>query len=101
MRSFGQNPIRISNPKMDFLIPWANPKTGFESIEPTLRKDSIDLNQMWIFLDLKSKASIENGFEKCTHGQRCLANNIVPSFGVGGGGGGFSVSLKTTNPKNS
>ena len=49
---------------------------------------------MWIFLDFKSKASIENGFEKCTHGQRCLANNIVPSFGVGGGGGDLAFHWK-------
>ena len=59
---------------MDFLILWANPKKDFESIEPTLRKDSIDSIQIPIFLDLKPKLSMG------THGQRGLANNIVPSL---------------------
>ena len=44
--------IRISNPKMDFLFLWANPREDFESIEPTLLKDSIDSIQIricWIW----------------------------------------------------
>ena len=41
--------IRISNPKMDFLFLWANPKKDFESIESTLRNDSIDSIQIGIF----------------------------------------------------
>ena len=93
---------------------WANPKKDFESIESTLRKDSIDSIQKFNpdFLDLKSKRSIGNGFEKSTHGQRGLANNIVPSllsvvhnsvtsrvFAVINPFFGFGVPLKTANPK--
>ena len=65
---------------MGFLFLWANPKKDFESIEHTLRKDLIDSIQIGIFLDLKSKRSIGNGFEKSTRGQRGLASNIVPSL---------------------
>ena len=42
---------------------WTNPKKDFESIESiesTLRKDSMDSIQIQIFLDLKSKRSIGN-----------------------------------------
>ena len=41
--------IRISNPIMDFLFLGANPKKDFQSIESTLRKDSIDSIQIRIF----------------------------------------------------
>ena len=72
--------IRILNPKTDFLFLWANPNKDFESIDPILRKESIDSIQIRICLHLKSKHSIGNGLEKSTHGQRGLANNIVPNL---------------------
>ena len=60
--SFGQIQKWISNP--------LNPlEEGF---------DRFNLNPD--FLDLKSKRSIGNGFDKSNHGERGLANNIVPSL---------------------
>ena len=81
MRSFGQNPNPDFESKNGLFVPLGKSRKGFR-IHCTHSEEGIDrFNPNPDFLDLKSKRSNGNGCEKkSTHGQRGLANIIVPSL---------------------
>ena len=69
MRSFGQNPNSDFESKNGFSVPLGKSKKGF-GIHCTHSEEGFDrFNPNPLFLDLKSKRSIGNGFEKSTHGR--------------------------------
>ena len=125
-----QRKLRQGRTKIWGAFLWSKSKSGFRTLKwlsvPLNKSKKVisnQLNPLWgrinrfnpirLFLDLKSKRSIGNGFEKSTTGQRGLANNIVPSllsffhnsvtsrvFAVINPSFRFSIPLKTATPKN-